>query len=189
MRRACAESIAQLRPTSFVAARGRALPAGEPLVSPFSGRPCVAFRVVRSRKERKGGFGRNNLGKVWVVDDDAEWAPDFFLDDGRGRVLVRPSGYVRFDFAGAEPPPGAAGHIEAFRKRYGHDRASFFAGFHDNVRYRETVIEVGRHLVVAGSAALSSPVGGPDEPAGYGALPQQLELHPGNAPLYIGDGR
>ncbi|WP_438028524.1 hypothetical protein [Sorangium sp. So ce233] len=189
LRRACVESIAQLRPARFTAARGRAVPVGEPLVSPFSGRPCVAFRVVRWRQERKGGFGPNNLGFVWVVDDDAEWAPDFALDDGTGQALVRPSGHVRFDLADAEPPPDAADHVDAFRERYGHERASFFAGFHGTVRYRETVIEVGQPVLVAGTAAVSSGLDANDERDGHRASPRPIELRPDDAPLYIGDGR
>jgi hypothetical protein len=187
VRRACVESIAQLRLASFVAARGRALPVGEPLVSPFSGRPCVAFRVVRLRKERKGGFGRNSMGYVWVVDDDTEWTPDFVLDDGIGRALVRPSGYVRLDLADAEPPADAAFHIDVFCKRHGHERASFFAGFHNRVRYQETVIEVGQRVVVAGAAAHSSEIDKGDGPTDYRALPLTFELRPEGIPLYIGD--
>ncbi|WP_437337393.1 hypothetical protein [Sorangium sp. So ce394] len=187
--RACVDSIARLRPARFTAARGRAVPVGEPLVAPFSGRPCVAFRVVRWRQERKGGFGRNNLGFVWVVDDDAEWAPDFALDDGTGQALVRPSGHVRFDLADAEPPPDAARHVDAFRERYGHERASFFAGFHGAVRYRETVIEVGQPVLVAGAAAVSSPLDANDARDGHRAPPRPIELRPDDDPLYIGDGR
>jgi hypothetical protein len=189
LRRACVASIAELRPARFAAARGRAVPVGEPLVSPFSGRPCVAFRVVRWRQERKGGFGPNNMGFVWVVDDDAEWAPDFALDDGTGRALVRPSGHVRFDLAGAEPPPDAADHVDAFRERYGHERAAFFAGFHDGVRYRETVIEVGQPVLVAGGAAAPSQLDAGDGRAGDRTSPPPIELRPDDDPLYIGDGR
>lgn len=98
-----------------------------------------------------------------LVGDDAEWAPDFALDDGTGQALVRPSGHVRFDLADAEPPPGAADHVDAFRERYGHERASFFAGFHGAVRYRETVIEVGQPVLVAGTAAVSSRLDANDE--------------------------
>jgi hypothetical protein len=189
LRRACVESIAQLRPARFAAARGRAVPVGEPLVSPFSGRPCVAFRVVRWRQERKGGFGRNNMGFVWVVDDDTEWAPDFALDDGTGQALVRPSGHVRFDLADAEPPPNAADHVDAFRERYGRERASFFAGFHDEVRYRETVIEVGQPVLVAGTADVSSGLDANDGRAGDRTSPRPIELRPDDDPLYIGAGR
>ncbi len=189
LRRACVESIARLQPAPFAVARGRALPAGEPLVSPFGGRPCVAFRVVRLRRKHERGTDNNDFDRVWVVDDEAEWAPDFYLDDGTGRALVRPRGDVRFDVVTTEPDDGAFAHVEAFRRRHGHDRATFFAGFHDNVRYRETIVEVGQAVLVAGAASLAPRGGEGDERAGYRDGSRRIEIGPGDAPLYVGDGR
>ncbi|WP_437977551.1 hypothetical protein WMF11_11915 [Sorangium sp. So ce295] len=79
--------------------------------------------------------------------------------------------------------------LGTFRKRYGRERASFFAGFHGAVRYRETVIEVGQPVLVAGTAAASIGLDANDERDGDRASPRPIELRPGDEPLYIGDGR
>jgi hypothetical protein len=156
-RRLPTRPVAQLKAGAVAKIEGRARCLGEPLLAPLSGRPCVLYRVTiecydESRAIRFGGGGPS--APRWVHEAEEEQAPPFLVEDETGVALVRPEGWVNIiappRLFAADGLRAAEAHMDAFRARYGNERAAFLRGVHDRVRYRESVVCEGEVVFIAG---------------------------------------
>ncbi len=83
-------------PVGPVELSGRAIPAYS-LVAPHSKRPCVYYRYelqeLRQRRRRGLSFSDRSVSTYWVSRGTFASSPaPFYLDDGRGHVMVDPDG-------------------------------------------------------------------------------------------------
>lgn len=82
------ESPGRVQPGGIAEVVARVQHAGEPLVAPLSGERCVGYVL---REERRGTGLRSLFGRRWQeTATGSEFAP-FYLADGSGRILVRPT--------------------------------------------------------------------------------------------------
>jgi hypothetical protein len=178
-RKTPAVRIADLGEHSVQKVIGQAEPAGEALVSPFTGRPCVSFRVVGYRWTGSGRSRRRELmadeddGHVFCVRDETgvAWAER----RGHSLLLISHSYFSR-------PDPVIEGNLDAFFERYGHERRTFFDGFGSDFDYLEQVIAVGARIAVVGRVERMETAPITD---GYRGDSHPMRLVPPGGPLLV----
>lgn len=151
---------------------GRLVYATEPLRAPLTGRPCAVWEV----EVEEFSADRESLAPVWqpfIIEQDAQ---DFYVDDGRDRVLVR-AGAVRVTavkdaehWSGVlrnAPPP-----LERYLEKHG-EQSKGKLGFNRSLRYREGVLEAGEIVTVLGTPRLETAA---DGPASYRGRESQLVI-------------
>jgi hypothetical protein len=118
----------------------------EPVIAPMTGRPCVFYAVVVSQRDTAAPVAADGHPVLRVVSDEP-----FVVDDGTGRAIVQPS--PEHTASSIEGPTirgdmvnGVDRH-RAFLSRYGVARAP---EQWVNLWFRETIVSVGDHVVVAG---------------------------------------
>jgi hypothetical protein len=168
LRRTSPEDISTVREGRLVKIVGKLSPAGPPLASPVSGRPCVYFHVWYEALHTVIVQGARVL----------EWGPgleltdvcDFLVTDGTGTALVRTrEGGL----------PEVAIRADAYVHTVSEDGAQ---------RSHEAILEAGDTVAVFGRSVRE--VDSRSEPVGYRDAPARLVLH-GDAdahrPLIISD--
>jgi hypothetical protein len=137
--------------------------AREPLLtSPVSARPCIGYRIVI---ERISGYGSPR-----VISREA-W-PSFLVTDDTGTAVAEGPFSIRLDpdNGGSETLPP---QVYALLEEAGVPADRMF-GFHEGYRFKETLLEPGDRVSVAGRPALEI------DPAGQGSFrvpPRLFVLH------------
>jgi len=150
IRNAPKKRIGDVREGETVRISGVVRAVDEPLRTPLTGRPCVAWRVLVQKEESSGNSRR------WVTLLDERDSRSFELEDG-GDVAsidgVALSLLLEMDRRGqkgllsALPP-----ELETFCHSRGIDTTGFL-GFQKNLRYREGALEPGELATVVGVGA------------------------------------
>lgn len=80
--------ISKCRQNDYVKLKGKAVSGKEPLLSPFSKRPCVSYFVQVQRRNKNG----------WYTIIKEERFQDFFLEQNNGeRAMIKP-GNIHYNF-------------------------------------------------------------------------------------------
>ncbi|MFC1627628.1 GIDE domain-containing protein [Gemmatimonadota bacterium] len=127
------------------------------LESPWSGIPCVYYHFkVQEQRHRSSGGGRTNTYWATVVDDK-EYAK-CGVDDDTGTIVVDlekadlvldRDAHARSGLFSTAPPELE----EALNSRYGRSSKGFL--FNRNMRFAETILEVGDEIYVLGDVTVT----------------------------------
>ena len=173
--RAAASPIGQVQEGALVKVVGLARPAGEPLVAPLTGRPCVLFEA--SIQHHVGGHGMDR-GGPWETEGQESQSQSFLVeDDDGGRAVVETEGAwvllqamdLQQELQKGEP---RSDEMRAMRRRHGHEDAEE-ATLRE--RYLEGIIGEQQRVAVYGRCAWETdpdPGGG----AGYRGAPRRLRI-------------
>ena len=143
--------IGSLQNHNYSKVEGKALNVNQPLLAPLSKRECVFYQILI---EKKVSSGKNSHWKTIV---DEEKIQDFFVEQTGERLLIFPKqnpknyyAYLVADkkaFSGSfnDPTP----EFKSLLDSYGIKTTGLF-GFNRPLRYRESIIEVGERITVAG---------------------------------------
>lgn len=179
LRRERRQDIGLLRVGSLAKVVGTARSEAEPLIAPLTGRRCVCFRVVtyKGPEERQ------------ILLSDVDEGQRFFVDDATGSVRIDQRGYASLILPAVtihhRDNYAAGKHLDAYIRRHGRDKASFFEGFTlagagvDPLEYREQVVEVGAEVAVLGQVAETGELAAQDpRGSGYRDARALLQLEP-----------
>lgn len=162
---------------------GRLGYAGEPLVAPLTGRRC-AYYEVWVEQPGPGGSRRTILHQTA--------GQDFCLRDDTGKALVEIDGALFAVVKDAHTRSGTGAdkgaHLEAMLARHQAKPASSM--YHDELRYREGVLEEGEHVSVLGKATWEPDPepGAESRDGGYREPPMRLVFSsPGAFKLLVSD--
>ena len=138
---------------------GRVMAFGQPMPAPLSGKPCVYFQFQVDEKKTRHAGPHGGGGSHWkTVINDVQSIP-CVLDDGTGvagldlrgaEMLLSQGGEVRSGFFNDAP----AELERLLRERYG--RSSKGLLFNKGMRYTETLLEQGDHVLVLGTPQATS---------------------------------
>ncbi len=154
--------IAGLKTNEFVKIHGKALHVQEPLIAPFSKRPCVFYTIKIERRVNTG------KGSHWKTIIEEERIQDFFLEQQGSYAIVKPEkhpkNYISHLVVDSKTSSGTfkdpTPEFEALLQSYHVNPTNIF-GFNQPLRYKEGIIEIGEYITVAGIAkwkTLSEPI-------------------------------
>jgi hypothetical protein len=165
---------------------GRALPWGQTLEAPLTGRPCLYYEATIDQLVR----GQRGAGRWVRIAHEVMGAP-FLVEDGTGRAVVDPTGATVALHVDASVragiPDRSNPRVRAFVDRYYLERED--ERHLTELRYREGVIEVGEKVTALGAGVREPDPDGAGEASGYReAGPTRLRVA-GSArlPLYLTD--
>lgn len=156
--------IGSLRTNELSKITGKALHVKEPLLAPFSKRPCIFYSI---KIEQKKSNGKSTYWKSIVKEEKFQ---EFFVEINGDYVIVQPTqtpknylSYLVVDKKIAsgtfnDPTP----EFEQLLKSY-NIKSKGILGFNKSLRYKEAIIEIGEQITVAGIAkwkTLNQPIEG-----------------------------
>jgi hypothetical protein len=169
---------------------GIAQPPSEPLIAPFSGRPCVYYAASIERRSPMdpAALAATPLAADagWLVLASETRSIAFVIQDETGRALIEPTAArVELDASASAPLDGAS--LTLRQREFLAQHQILEPG--DSLRYREVAIAVGEAIAVFGSGTRE-----PDPeaiPADYrGEPPTRLRLtSSAKHPLFISNPR
>lgn len=143
--------IGSLQNHHYSKVEGNALNVNQPLIAPLSKRECVFYQILI---EKKVGSGKNSRWKT-VVDE--EKIQDFFVEQTGERLLIfpkqNPENYYAYLVSDKKANSGTFNdptpEFKSLLDNYGIESTGLF-GFNKQLRYRESIIEIGERITVAG---------------------------------------
>lgn len=143
--------IGSLQNHHYSKVEGNALNVNQPLIAPLSQRECVFYQIVI---EKKVNSGKNSHWKT-IVDEEKIQA--FFVEQTGERLLIfpkqNPKNYYAYLVSDKKANSGTFNdptpEFQSLLDNYGIESTGFF-GFNKQLRYRESIIEVGERITVAG---------------------------------------
>ena len=156
--------IGSLRTNELSKITGKALHVKEPLVAPFSKRPCIFYSI---NIEQKKSNGKSTYWKSIVKEEKFQ---EFFVERSGNYVMVQPTqmpkNYINYLVVDNKTSSGTfndpTSEFEKLLNKYNITSKGLF-GFNKSLRYNEGIIEVGEQITVAGIAkwkTLSQPIEG-----------------------------
>jgi len=121
---------------------------------PFTGRDALYYRSVVEEYRRHGRSGG------WVTIQESEYRPEFYVEDGSGRILVDPEGAcydldVAFEYTSGllnDPPE----RVKVFLRDSGLSHGGL-PDINRHMCYREYLIEPGQRIYIRGTVT-SNPI-------------------------------
>ena len=143
--------IGSLQNHHYSKVEGNALNVNQPLIAPLSKRECVFYQILI---EKKVNSGKNSHWKTIV---DEEKIQDFFVEQTGERLLIfpkpNPKNYYAYLVSDKKANSGTFNdptpEFQSLLDNYGIESTGLF-GFNKQLRYRESIIEVGERITVAG---------------------------------------
>lgn len=156
--------IGSLKTNELSKITGKALHVKEPLLAPFSKRPCIFYSI---KIEERKSSGKSSHWKTIYKEDKFQ---DFFVERNGDYVIVQPKqnpkNYLSHLVVDKKETSGTfkdpSPEFEELLKSYNINTTGFL-GFNKALRYTEGIIEVGERITVAGIAkwkSLSQPIEG-----------------------------
>lgn len=153
-----------LKTNTFTKVTGKALAIENPLIAPYSNRPCVFYKIQIQQNKKSG---KNNYWKTIVNEEKVQ---SFLLERNSDYVLVEPKenpkNYKSYLVIDKKTTSGTFNKpTPAFLKvleKYNIKNEGYF-GQNKSLRYTEAVIEIGEEITVAGIAKwkkISTPIAG-----------------------------
>jgi hypothetical protein len=174
--------IRQISEGSIVKVVGRVNFCNQPLIAPFSGRPCTYYKVIVDEYVRDYDRDNENSGHWKTVIEEVQ-EQDFILKDETGQCVVRmvnakcavnkDANFQSGTFRDASPV------LENFLASYNKSATSFF-GLNKSMRYKEGIFEANEKVAVIGVAHYET------DPTGYRWL--MIYGHPDQA-LMVSDDK
>ncbi|MBR9913428.1 MAG: hypothetical protein GYB32_01165 [Algicola sp.] len=132
---------------------GRALHIEQPLLAPYTNRPCVFYQI---KIQQRVSTGKSSHWKTLVEEEKCQ---DFFIDSNGDFVIVTPANhpknYICYLVKDKKQSSGTFNDptpkFVSLLKRY-HINPETYFGFNKRLRYEEGVIEIGEMITVAGIA-------------------------------------
>lgn len=156
--------IGSLKTNELSKITGKALHVKEPLIAPFSNRPCIFYSI---KIEQKVSNGKSTYWKKLIKEEKFQ---DFFVERNGDYVIVQPNqnpkNYLSYLVIDRKISSGTFNDpTPEFKKLLTSYNINIkgFLGFNKPLRYTEGIIEVGEHITVAGIAkwkTLSQPIEG-----------------------------
>ncbi|MBT8259828.1 MAG: hypothetical protein KJN82_00820 [Bacteroidia bacterium] len=156
--------IGSLKTNELSKITGKALHVKEPLIAPFSKRPCIFYSI---KIEQKVSNGKSTYWKKLIKEEKFQ---DFFVERNGDYVIVQPNqnpkNYLSYLVIDRKISSGTFNDpTPEFKKLLTSYNINIkgFLGFNKPLRYIEGIIEVGEHITVAGIAkwkTLSQPIEG-----------------------------
>ncbi|NNK83470.1 MAG: hypothetical protein HKO92_10135 [Flavobacteriaceae bacterium] len=156
--------IGSLKTNELSKITGKALHVKEPLIAPFSKRPCIFYSI---KIEQKVSNGKSTYWKKLIKEEKFQ---DFFVERNGDYVIVQPNqnpkNYLSYLVIDRKISSGTFNDpTPEFKKLLTSYNINIkgFLGFNKPLRYTEGIIEVGEHITVAGIAkwkTLSQPIEG-----------------------------
>ncbi|MEP3838395.1 MAG: hypothetical protein ABJM36_12145 [Algibacter sp.] len=145
------QRIGSLKTKTYSKIEGQVLPIEVPLIAPLSKRKCVFYKMVI---QKKVSSGKNSRWKTIVREEEIQ---DFFIEQSGERLVVLPTSNPKnyYDYLITDKKASAGlfreltPEFEALLKSY-NIKTSSILGFNRPLRYKESVVEVGERIVVAG---------------------------------------
>jgi len=143
--------IGSLRTNTYSKIEGKALNIEEPLIAPLSKRKCVFYKIDI---EKKVSSGKSSHWKTIVEEERIQ---EFFIEQNSERVIVlterKPKNYYDYLVTDKETSSGTFSNptpeFKALLESYNIDTQGFL-GFNKQLRYSESIVEVGERITVAG---------------------------------------
>ncbi|WP_299250295.1 hypothetical protein [uncultured Lacinutrix sp.] len=154
--------IGSLQNHKYSKIEGKALNVETPLIAPLSKRKCVYYKIMIQKKVSSG----KNSHWSTVVEEDL--IQDFFVEQAGERLLIFPKNKPKnyYDYLVTDKTTNSGSfndptpEFKALLKKYNIDSEGFF-GFNKQLRYYESIIEIGERITVAGFVkwvALENPI-------------------------------
>jgi len=145
--------IGSLKTNELSKITGKALHVKEPLIAPFSKRPCVFYSI---KIEQKKSNGKSSHWRTVVSEEKFQ---EFFIEKNGDFVMVQPAdapkNYISYLVPDKKTSSGSFNdptpEFEALLRRYNINSTGVF-GFNKALRYTEGIIEIGETITVAGIA-------------------------------------
>ncbi|WP_055436398.1 hypothetical protein [Lacinutrix algicola] len=154
--------IGSLQNHKYSKIEGKALNVKEPLIAPLSKRKCVYYKIII---EQEKGDSENSHWKILLKQEEIQ---DFFIEQSGERIVIFPTKVPKnyYDFIVTDKKTNSGSfndptpEFKALLSKYNVESEGFF-GFNKQLRYYESIIEVGEHITVAGFVkwvALENPI-------------------------------
>lgn len=156
--------IGSLKTNELSKITGKALHVKEPLIAPFSKRPCIFYSI---KIEQKVSNGKSSHWKKIIKEEKFQ---EFFVERNGDYVIVQPKqnpkNYLSHLVVDTKASSGTFNdptpEFNNLLSRYNIESTGLF-GFNKSLRYTEGIIEIGEPITVAGIAkwkTLSQPIEG-----------------------------
>ncbi|WP_299383277.1 hypothetical protein [uncultured Lacinutrix sp.] len=154
--------IGSLQNHKYCKIEGKALNVETPLIAPLSKRKCVYYKIMIQKKVSSGKSSH------WSTVVEEDLIQDFFVEQAGERLLIFPKNKPKnyYDYLVTDKTTNSGSfndptpEFKALLKKYNIDSEGFF-GFNKQLRYYESIIEVGERITVAGFVkwvALENPI-------------------------------
>lgn len=154
--------IGSLQNHKYSKIEGKALNVETPLIAPLSKRKCVYYKIMIQKKVSSGKSSH------WSTVVEEDLIQDFFVEQAGERLLIFPKNKPKnyYDYLVTDKTTNSGSfndptpEFKALLKKYNIDSEGFF-GFNKQLRYYESIIEVGERITVAGFVkwvALENPI-------------------------------
>ncbi|AUC82796.1 hypothetical protein [Lacinutrix sp. Bg11-31] len=143
--------IGSLQSHKYSKIEGVTLNVRTPLIAPLSKRKCVYYKIMIQKKVSSGKSSH------WDTIVDEEIIQDFFVEQTGERLLIfpkkKPKNYYDYLVTDKTANSGSFNdptpEFKTLLDRYNIETEGFF-GFNKQLRYHESIIEVGERITVAG---------------------------------------
>ena len=143
--------IGSLQNHKYSKIEGKALNVETPLIAPLSKRKCVYYKIMIQKKVSSGKSSH------WSTVVEEDLIQDFFVEQAGERLLIFPKNKPKnyYDYLVTDKTTNSGSfndptpEFKALLKKYNIDSEGFF-GFNKQLRYYESIIEVGERITVAG---------------------------------------
>lgn len=154
--------IGSLQNHKYSKIEGKALNVETPLIAPLSKRKCVYYKIMIQKKVSSGKSSH------WSTVVEEDLIQDFFVEQAGERLLIFPKNKPKnyYDYLVTDKTTNSGSfndptpEFKALLKKYNIDSEGFF-GFNKQLRYYESIIEIGERITVAGFVkwvALENPI-------------------------------
>lgn len=154
--------IGSLQNHKYCKIEGKALNVETPLIAPLSKRKCVYYKIMIQKKVSSGKSSH------WSTVVEEDLIQDFFVEQAGERLLIFPKNKPKnyYDYLVTDKTTNSGSFndptpkFKALLKKYNIDSEGFFS-FNKQLRYYESIIEVGERITVAGFVkwvALENPI-------------------------------
>ena len=143
--------IGSLQSHKYAKIEGKALNVEEPLIAPLSKRRCVYYKINIQKKVKSGKSSH------WDTIVNEEIIQDFFVEQSGERLLIfpkkNPKNYYDYLVTDKTANSGTFNdptpEFKTLLNNYNIETEGMF-GFNKEIRYTESIIEIGERITVAG---------------------------------------